>query len=286
MERRTDFFQTSICKILFPYTVELARRGSYKEAEESLKFILSYDSSPEYLLLLGKIYAQQGRYKDAIDVWKRVLVLDPENQEARAAILKAERLRENVLPSQFFKWKLIVCVLCLILMLTLGINLTLWRGKLYIFSQYKDSLENNQALSVKYEELEKQFKELKKEIDISKKRYKKLVKYQLTQIKGLRSSKITIKQQDGHISIYGEVPTDYLKELIEKVIRRLEGVKTVDTQGLKVTHTYTISSGDVLSKIAEELYGDHKKWVKIFKMNQDKIKNPDIIYPGDSLDMP
>lgn len=50
--------------------------------------------------------------------------------------------------------------------------------------------------------------------------------------------------------------------------------------------TYTVVSGDSLSKIAKREYGDANKWYAIFEANRDKIKNPDLIYPGQVLTLP
>lgn len=50
--------------------------------------------------------------------------------------------------------------------------------------------------------------------------------------------------------------------------------------------TYTVASGDSLSKIAQREYGDAGKWRTIFEANKDKIKNPDLIHPGQVLDIP
>jgi nucleoid-associated protein YgaU len=50
--------------------------------------------------------------------------------------------------------------------------------------------------------------------------------------------------------------------------------------------TYTVKAGDSLSKIAKHLYGDAKQWRKIFEANKDKIKNPDLIYPGQIFTIP
>jgi nucleoid-associated protein YgaU len=50
--------------------------------------------------------------------------------------------------------------------------------------------------------------------------------------------------------------------------------------------TYTVVSGDSLSKIAKQEYGDANKWKRIFEANKDKIKNPDLIHPGQVLDIP
>src|SRR5919199_4947724 len=50
--------------------------------------------------------------------------------------------------------------------------------------------------------------------------------------------------------------------------------------------TYTVVSGDTLSKIAKREYGDAEKWHAIYQANRDKIKNPDLIYPGQVLTLP
>jgi len=50
--------------------------------------------------------------------------------------------------------------------------------------------------------------------------------------------------------------------------------------------TYVVKRGDSLSKIAKEIYGDVKLWKKIFEANKDKIKNPDLIRPGQELTIP
>ena len=50
--------------------------------------------------------------------------------------------------------------------------------------------------------------------------------------------------------------------------------------------TYIVKSGDNLSKIAKQFYGDPGKWKKIHAANADKIPNPDLIHPGLKLTIP
>ena len=50
--------------------------------------------------------------------------------------------------------------------------------------------------------------------------------------------------------------------------------------------TITVQAGDSLSKIAKREYGDANKWHAIFEANRDKIKNPDLIHPGQVLTLP
>jgi nucleoid-associated protein YgaU len=52
--------------------------------------------------------------------------------------------------------------------------------------------------------------------------------------------------------------------------------------------THTVVSGEYLSKIASywEIYNDARQWPKIYRANQDKIKDPDLIHPGQVLTIP
>ena len=45
-------------------------------------------------------------------------------------------------------------------------------------------------------------------------------------------------------------------------------------------------SGDTLSKIAKEHYGDPNQYKKIFEANREVIGDPDKIYPGQQIRIP
>ena len=50
--------------------------------------------------------------------------------------------------------------------------------------------------------------------------------------------------------------------------------------------SYTIASGDTLSKIAKEQLGRASAWRDIFEANRDVIDNPDRIFPGQVIKLP
>lgn len=50
--------------------------------------------------------------------------------------------------------------------------------------------------------------------------------------------------------------------------------------------TYTVVEGDSLSRIAKHHYGDANKWRTIYEANRALIKDPDLIYPGQSFRIP
>lgn len=49
---------------------------------------------------------------------------------------------------------------------------------------------------------------------------------------------------------------------------------------------YTVKSGDTLSHISKEMYGNANLYNKIFEANQPMLSNPDKIYPGQVLRIP
>jgi hypothetical protein len=53
-------------------------------------------------------------------------------------------------------------------------------------------------------------------------------------------------------------------------------------------YSYTVKGGENLWQIAAywEIYGDGRMWTRIFEANKDEISNPDIIQPGQMLNIP
>jgi LysM repeat protein len=49
---------------------------------------------------------------------------------------------------------------------------------------------------------------------------------------------------------------------------------------------YTIKSGDTLSRISKQFYGDANEYMRIFYANRDKLNDPDKIQAGQQLIIP
>ena len=60
---------------------------------------------------------------------------------------------------------------------------------------------------------------------------------------------------------------------------------TVDTPADEARY-YTVQSGDTLSKISKEMYGDANRYNEIFEANKPMQKSVDKIYPGQMLRVP
>ena len=50
--------------------------------------------------------------------------------------------------------------------------------------------------------------------------------------------------------------------------------------------TYTVKSGDTLSKISKQFYGSANEYMRIFYANRDKLSDPDKIQVGQQLVIP
>jgi nucleoid-associated protein YgaU len=56
--------------------------------------------------------------------------------------------------------------------------------------------------------------------------------------------------------------------------------------GGQSARSYTVQTGDTLSTISRQFYGDANQYMKIFQANRDKLSNPNVIKPGQELMIP
>ena len=52
------------------------------------------------------------------------------------------------------------------------------------------------------------------------------------------------------------------------------------------SQTYTVKSGDTLSKISKQFYGDANEYMRVFYANRDTLRDPDRIQVGQQLAIP
>ena len=93
-------------------------------------------------------------------------------------------------------------------------------------------------------------------------------------------------------SIYYKIK---LKEYREVRIRQVKvsstGTATVSggstrTDNRVQAKTYTVKPGDCLYNISKSTLGDGGRYNEIYSLNKDKLKNPNLIYPGQVLQLP
>jgi len=108
---------------------------------------------------------------------------------------------------------------------------------------------------------------------------------------GLTFKQLTIKTQGSTVLLEGQVSRQEEAEKIVLAVGNVEGVEQVDNR-LQVdapqseARFHEVKSGDTLSKIAKEVYGDPMKYGIIFEANKPMLKDPDKIYPGQVLRIP
>ncbi len=102
-------------------------------------------------------------------------------------------------------------------------------------------------------------------------------------------SGLNIVEGEGFIKIEGAASSAEAKQALWDEYGRIDpeyrsGDLVLDiTAPEAATNTYTVQSGDNLSKIGKQ-YG--VSWNAIFEANRDKLDDPDKIFPGQELTIP
>ncbi|MFA5619717.1 MAG: peptidoglycan-binding protein LysM [Weeksellaceae bacterium] len=114
---------------------------------------------------------------------------------------------------------------------------------------------------------------------------------------GFDLSQISFVAEDDKIRVSGTAKNLDEKQKILATAGNVDGVDGVEddlilAEPLKFEFPdfsktmYTVKSGDNLSKISKEVYGNPNLYNKIFEANQPMLKHPDKIYPGQVLYIP
>jgi len=93
------------------------------------------------------------------------------------------------------------------------------------------------------------------------------------------------------VIVSGSTQTNADREKIILALGNVEGVACVSDH-IEVTNPepestfHEVKSGDTLSKISKDVYGDPMKYNAIFEANKPMLEHPDKIYPGQILRIP
>ena len=94
------------------------------------------------------------------------------------------------------------------------------------------------------------------------------------------------------VTVSGVAPDQETKEKIVLCcgnvasVAKVNDMLTVAAPAEPESKYHTVKSGDTLSKIAKEAYGDANAYMKIFEANKPMLKDPNKIYPGQKLRIP
>lgn len=93
------------------------------------------------------------------------------------------------------------------------------------------------------------------------------------------------------VTVSGTTMTNADREKVILAMGNIDCVGCVE-DNLTVTNPepeakfHVVQSGDTLSKIAKDVYGDAMKYPVIFEANTPMLEHPDKIYPGQTLRIP
>jgi nucleoid-associated protein YgaU len=120
-------------------------------------------------------------------------------------------------------------------------------------------------------------------------------KYQtLLELANQNGTSYELSEGDGVLHINGTAPSEEAKQQLWDEYNRIDPDYRAGDLMLNVSvggaaagggggHTYTVESGDNLTKIGQK-YGI--TWQQIFEANKDIISDPDKIFPGQELKIP
>jgi nucleoid-associated protein YgaU len=98
------------------------------------------------------------------------------------------------------------------------------------------------------------------------------------------------EERDGRLQFKGTVKSEDEKNRIWDALKSVPTWKDDLNAQIDVVApaavTYTVQSGDTLSKIARTHLGDANAYMKIFEANRDKLSDPDKIQVGQVLTIP
>ena len=108
---------------------------------------------------------------------------------------------------------------------------------------------------------------------------------------GLDVDNLQVSVNGDTASVSGKAANQATKEKVVLAVGNTAGIANVDDQ-LTVekqepaAQYHTVESGDTLSAIAKEYYGNAGKYPVIFEANKPMLSDPNKIYPGQKLRIP
>lgn len=115
-----------------------------------------------------------------------------------------------------------------------------------------------------------------------------------------------VEMQGGKLLVRGQAPSAQVKNQVWDEVKRIDASfadLTLDLHSPAAAPTgagqggpagvatapvesYTVKSGDTLSKISQHVYGDANAYKRIFEANRDQLSDADKIRPGQVLRIP
>ena len=106
--------------------------------------------------------------------------------------------------------------------------------------------------------------------------------------------------QDNKLFVRGKAPSEEAKARVWTAVKSVDptyadmsldltidpSLPTPRAAEAAAERTYMVQSGDTLSKISKQFYGDANQYMKIFEANKDVLNDPNMITVGQVLRVP
>jgi nucleoid-associated protein YgaU len=120
---------------------------------------------------------------------------------------------------------------------------------------------------------------------------KAILNYINTQNLPVDSLQVSFDGASATATVSGQAQDQATKEKVVLCCGNIHSVEHVNDQMTVAAPSqeakyYTVVSGDTLSKISKQMYGDANKYNDIFEANKPMLTSPDKIYPGQMLRIP
>ena len=104
---------------------------------------------------------------------------------------------------------------------------------------------------------------------------------------------INVQVEGSRVKVTGDVPDEATRQKLAMIVGNVKYIDAVNDDGLtggqtqgRQPKTHEVQSGETLSAIARQHYGDANAYQRIFEANRPMLKDADEIYPGQVLIIP
>lgn len=258
-------------RLVFAQAVALARRGSYAEAEDCLRFVLEHEPSADAHCLVGKVCGQQTRYDAAQAAFERALTLDPTHADAGEGLVCVKALARSGPAAAWRAWPRVGAAAAMIGLVAVTTLVGVRPGRHVMPSDpvvAVTAASDVGSINPHAAELMRAFGAL------------------TTTLQPLRSlTDVTLHPTVAGgapvVAVRGTVPSDHLRAELTRVLGLGAGILKVDTTGVQVTGRYTVRKADTFSSIAAALCGRAALFTALQALNREAV--PTRLRPGSSI---
>lgn len=100
-----------------------------------------------------------------------------------------------------------------------------------------------------------------------------------------------VEEADGRLKIGGVAAYQYDKDRLWDAIKAHDGWEDeveaqIEVANRNIYGVYTVKSGDTLGQLSQDLLGRASRYMDIFNLNTDQLKDPNRIKVGQKLKLP